>query len=134
MAEDSGDYARRDRQAVERALAELGVEADTDFAQFYLRYQGPFIGRRSTPDLDELVGFGSSIMSTLDYFNERCELGRHFIPLVSDESEGTFLYDTRTGRVYDFNLAEYEQFKNGRVQPRWASFGEFLDWFFAVSE
>lgn len=133
LADDSGDYTRRDRRAVERALAELALEAETDFAQFYLEYQGPFIGRRSTPDLDELVDFGSSIMSTLDYFNERYDLGRQFVPLVSDESEGSFLYDVRTGRVYDFRLAEYEQFKSGRVEPRWASFGEFLDWFFAVS-
>lgn len=66
---------------VERALAELVVGTNTDLARFYLQYQGPFIGRRSTPDLDELVDVGSSIMSTLGYCNERCELGRQFVPL-----------------------------------------------------
>jgi hypothetical protein len=130
LATSRGRFERGDVGVVEDAPAELGVEPTSDCAAFYREFEGPFISPRPVPDLDELVDFGSSIMGSRGYFSDRYELGRNYLPLTSDESEGAFLYDVRTGAVFDFSPAEYDAFRAGRVAPRWGTFGEFLDRYF----
>ena len=52
--------------------------------------------------------------------------------LTSDESEGMYLYNKNNKSVYDFSVGQSQDLINGKIQPRWNSFNEFLEWFFVI--
>ncbi|KWD53271.1 hypothetical protein WL67_28185 [Burkholderia ubonensis] len=129
LSKATGDVRREDRHAALDALDRLGIAHDTGFAQFYLTYQGPFVGPRPVAELFDLTDY-SGIAGALDYVRDRYGFPVHVVPLTSDESEGMFLYDTRDGAVYDYELRDHARFIAGETDARWATFTAFLGWYF----
>jgi hypothetical protein len=130
---EPADHARDDRAAAGRALQELRVPLDSDFAQFYLEFGGPFIGPRPVPELYDLVDRGG-IMDAREYFQDRYALGAEYLALTSDEAEGAFVYNAENGAVYDFELGQGDRFRRGEAAPRWPTFAAFLEWYFELSD
>ncbi|ACB62885.1 conserved hypothetical protein [Burkholderia ambifaria MC40-6] len=53
--------------------------------------------------------------------------------LTSDESEGMYLYGKNDGAVYDLDISVLNDFLKGKIQDRWATFNDFLIWYFEPS-
>ena len=132
LAEVPDAAERKNREGVHDALRILGVDPASEFGEFYLEYEGPFLSPRPLQDLYDLTEL-SSILGSLDYIRDRYKLGEKFLPLTSDESGGMYLYNKEDGAVYDFYLRDYKPFMAGSIGPRWSSFNQFLQWFFDKS-
>ncbi|WP_322088036.1 SMI1/KNR4 family protein [Burkholderia sp. BCC1999] len=116
------------------ALQNLGVASDTDFGQFYLKYQGSFISPRPVAELLDIEGPAiPAIPDQTDYIEGRYGVPKQYLALTSDESEGMYLYNKDDGAVYDLDIAVLDDFIKGKVPARWATFNEFLTWYFESS-
>ncbi|WP_419686036.1 hypothetical protein ACN22W_02280 [Burkholderia theae] len=129
LSKQTGNVERDDPEAVLDALDRLRISRDTEFAAFYLAYQGPFISRRPIAELWDLLDY-SGIVASLDYVRDRYEFPDHLLPLTSDESEGMYLYDALSGAVHDYDLSRHTRFMAGEIDARWVTFSAFLTWYF----
>ncbi|WP_244137041.1 hypothetical protein [Burkholderia pyrrocinia] len=129
LSKQSGNVERDDPQVVLNVLDRLGIDHDSEFAAFYLAYQGPFVSPRPVAELWDLLDY-SGIVASLDYVRDRYGFPDHLLPLTSDESEGMYLYDVLSGAVHDYDLAAHSHFMVGEIDARWASFSAFLTWYF----
>src|SRR5690606_3353643 len=113
----------------------LGVALDTEFAEFYLKYQGGFISPRPVSELMDIEGPEiPNIAAELGYVRDRYELPANYLPLTTDESEGMYLYDTNDGAVYDVDFDNLSDLLGNRLSPRWPGFNDFLAWYFTESQ
>lgn len=129
LAKESGDVLRQNKQGALDALTQLGIAPHSEFGDFYMEHQGPFISPRPVAELYDLIEY-SGIVDAIDYVKDRYQLEAKLLPLTSDESEGMYLYDKESGTVSDFYLRDYKAFMTGQIPPRWKTFGEFLLWYF----
>ena len=129
-----GDRIRTDRAAAERALAELGVSADSEFAQLYLAYK--LLSFRSEVSYEELVDVAEpnrAVAVGTQFAHEVWGLPEKYVAFTSLEGEGAYLYDRETGQVWDFELASKDAFLARRQQPKFNSFFEFMEWYLGDS-
>lgn len=116
-------------------LNSLGVDPLSDFGQFYTKFKGRFPSSQGKLELLELVGPGiPTIPDQTEYIQDRYEIPANYIPLTSDEGEGMYLYEKLTGEVYNYYLRDHDQFISGKCNPEWASFQEFLEWYFNIAQ
>ncbi|WP_448168043.1 SMI1/KNR4 family protein [Burkholderia ambifaria] len=131
LAGSTGDIARGDPKTVIRALQDLGVAPGTDFGQFYLKYRGSFISPRPVAELLDIEGSSiPTIPDQTEYVRDRYGIPEQYLALTSDEGEGMYLYSKNNGAVYDLDILVLNDFIKGRVQARWATFNDFLIWYF----
>ncbi|RQR28034.1 SMI1/KNR4 family protein [Burkholderia sp. Bp9143] len=117
-----------------RALQDLGVASDTDFGQFYLKYQGGFISPRPVAELLDIEGPSiPAIPDQTEYVRDRYGIPEQYLALTSDESEGMYLYGKDDGAVYDLDISVLNYFLKWKVPARWATFNDFLIWYFESS-
>ncbi|TRX74769.1 SMI1/KNR4 family protein [Pseudomonas mangiferae] len=129
----SGDVLRDDVAEAITALNKLGINKGSDFWEFYVKYQGPFISPRDKPELLDLIGPEiPAILDQTEYVKDRYEIGEEFLAITSDESEGMYLYSISKGDVYDLDISDLKDFLNGKLAPRWGDFGSFLIWYFKL--
>lgn len=134
LAGSTGDIARSDPKTAMRALQDLGVASDTDFGQFYLKYQGSFISPRPVAELLDIEGPSiPAIPDQTEYVRDRYGIPEQYLALTSDESEGMYLYDKGDGAVYDLDISVLNDFIKGNVSARWDTFNDFLIWYFELS-
>lgn len=134
LAGSTGDIARDDPKTAMRALQDLGVASDTDFGQFYLKYQGGFISPRPVAELLDIEGPSiPAIPDQTEYVRDRYGIPEQYLALTSDESEGMYLYGNDDGAVYDLDISDLNDFINGNISARWATFNDFLIWYFDSS-
>lgn len=125
-----GHVHRRDRAKAERALAELGIHADSEFAQFFRDYAITLFG--SDVSNEELVDIAEPtfrIAAGTRFVQEVWELPERYICFTSCQGEGGYLYDKESGAVFDFSLATRDAFVEGLEPARWGSFFEFMCWY-----
>lgn len=131
LASAIGDVLRSDRQSAERALLDLGVDSSSALGRFYLKYQGGFITPRPVAELLDIEGPAiPSIPDQTAYIRERYNIPEQFLALTTDESEGLYLYGKDDEAVYDLDIGVLQEFLRGDLPPRWATFNEFLAWYF----
>ncbi|HDR9587352.1 TPA: hypothetical protein QDC31_004711 [Burkholderia stabilis] len=134
LAGSTGDIARDDPKTAMRALQGLGVASDTDFGQFYLKYQGGFISPRPVAELLDIEGPSiPAIPDQTEYVRDRYGIPEQYLALTSDESEGMYLYSKDDGAVYDLDVSVLNDFIKGKVPARWITFNDFLIWYFEPS-
>lgn len=134
LAGSTGDIARDDPKAAMKALQNLGVAPGTDFGQFYLKYQGSFISPRPVAELLDIEGPSiPAIPDQTEYVRDRYGIPEQYLALTSDESEGMYLYGKNDGAVYDLDISVLNDFLKGKIQARWATFNDFLIWYFEPS-
>jgi len=134
LAGSTGDIARSDPKTAMRALQDLGVASDTDFGQFYLKYQGSFISPRPVAELLDIEGPSiPAIPDQTEYVRDRYGIPEQYLALTSDEGEGMYLYGKDDGAVYDLDISVLNDFIKGKIPARWATFNDFLIWYFELS-
>lgn len=116
-----------DKENAIKVLEQLGLNPSTEVYEYYSQiYGGNIINPRA---IDEMIDIADEVIfDTLDYIRDRYEISSDFIPLTSDQAEGMFLFNVKDHKIYDFDLACYEDFING-TNPRWGSFYDFLLWY-----
>ncbi|WP_175816718.1 SMI1/KNR4 family protein [Burkholderia diffusa] len=134
LATASGDVARTDSKSAEKVLLNIGVSPTSEFGEFYLRYQGSFISRRSVAELLDIEGPAiPAIPDQTEYVRDRYHVPEQYLALTSDESEGMYLYNKIDQAVYDLDIAVLDDFLQGNVPARWATFNDFLIWYFEAT-
>ncbi len=125
-----GHVHRRDRAKAEQALVELGIPADSEFAQFFHEYAITLFG--SDVSDEELVDIAEPtfrIAAGTRFVHEVWELPARYVCFSTCQGEGGYLYDKESGAVFDFSLATRDAFVEGREPPLWRSFFEFMRWY-----
>jgi hypothetical protein len=132
---------RRDPAAVQAALAELGTPVPADFREFYETYEGDFGSTQTGYVLRELCEPGTSddppwmresIVSDTRVVRKRFDWPERFLVLSDMVAHAVLVLDASTGRVYDVDFEGGDQeLLRGTLEPRWASFSEFLEFFFS---
>jgi hypothetical protein len=125
-----GHIHRNDCTKVERALSELGISRDSEFAQFFLEYVITFFPSSvSDEELCDIAEPTFQIRAGTTFAHEVWELPERYVCFTTCEGEGGYLYDKESGAVFDFSLATRDAFVEGREPPRWRSFFEFMRWY-----
>jgi hypothetical protein len=124
-----------DMDCVVRELELLNIAKDSGFAQVALRYD---IGNLTTlgRSLEELIDLccpDEQISSTTEWVRLAWEIPENFIPITTCEGKGGYLYDRNTDSVWYFELAFREEFLEGKCEPMFDTFFEFLNWYLGAS-
>ncbi|QOS76945.1 hypothetical protein JNUCC31_19165 [Paenibacillus sp. JNUCC31] len=121
----------------EEALRKLGIDLGSEFAQFYLHADdGPTFYSRHQ-EIYQICWVMENTVYLEDMTVAQLTLGlpEAYIPLDSFEGEGGFFYNRQTGEVVLVELGEsIERFLSGESVPQWASFNNFLEWYFELEE
>ena len=132
LANAPGEVLRASRASAEKVLQTLGVALNTEFADFYLKYQGCFISPRPVSELMDIDGPEiPNIAAELGYVQDRYDLPANYLPLTTDEGEGMYLYAINSGTVYDMDFDNLPDLLTNKLPPRWPDFNAFLIWFFS---
>lgn len=116
------------------SLTDLGLAMDSDFAQFYLHAEdGPTFYARNQ-ELYQLCWFiiNSGYMEHLTKLKNVLSLPDSFLSLDSFAGEGGYFYDKQNDHVYLLELTPNNSDKSYHVVSQWASFNDFLIWYFAI--
>ena len=135
MIELKDDIYRRAEPIDPALLAELGVAADSVFAEFYGRYEGAFGSRNPGFTLLDIDGgvdddAGGSVVSGTRLVRQRFSWPRRYLVLTDMLAHGVYAYDTELDKVFkvDFEGGD-EDLIAGRLEPEFESFEAFLRWF-----
>ena len=124
-----------EKQEYTNALVDLNIPLNSAFAEFNLLTIGPtFNGRKN--ELYNVCWF-KIYSNDLDYAIESAQnvlkIPEEYIPLDSFEAEGGFFYNRKTGEVLELELGQkLIDFQNGKLQPQWKDFNDFLEWYFEL--
>lgn len=130
IEQQPGDVKRSNRQVAERALTQLGVSLDSEFAEFYLSYRITlFRSDVSDEQLCDIAEPSPEVAQGTQFARQVWNIPEQYVCFTSVQGEGAYLYDSATGAVWDFSLAKQAEFLAGRERPRWNSFFEFLTWY-----
>lgn len=124
-----GNVVRTARERARAELAKLGVREGSEIHSFFSEFQiGLFISRSSYEELSDVCEPTPQIWVGTQFVRDVWELPEEFICLTSVQGEGCYLYSNVTESVYDFSLAEREQFLRA-PRPVWKGFFEFIEWY-----
>jgi hypothetical protein len=130
LGRKTGIVARLDRQRAERALIELGIPLDSEFAWFFSNYMiALFVSPASYESICDVSEPTSQVRHRTEFGHDVWELPERYVCFTTCEGEGGYLYDKESGAVFDFSLATRDAFVEGREPPRWRSFFEFMRWY-----
>ena len=115
--------------AVQESLMELGLLEHNQVREFFETYRlGPVLSNQHTELLDlcsptrqfaEATGFGRDTYRITD----------NFVCLTSGEGEGFILYSISDCKIYDVSVSELDDLEKGKVEPRWDSFFDLIEWY-----
>lgn len=69
-----------------------------------------------------------------EFIHDMWELPENYIGLTSLQGEGGYLLDKNSGGVWDFDLAQREDFVSGLTPPNWSGFFEFVRWYLSITK
>jgi hypothetical protein len=125
-----GDICRSKPEAVNQALEELGIPLNSEFGDFFREYAVTALDSPGSKDeLCDLLEPTKQILDVTEFVHETWKLPENYICFSSGQGEGGYLYDRDTGTVWDFDLADRDDFIAGRHKPAWNSFFEFMNWY-----
>lgn len=111
--------------------SELGVaHSDSAFVDYYTIVGFPPLGRG-----DELVTLENIEALSTDAYPD---LAAHphlygiedFLRISSIEGEGSYFYNRKTDAVHDASWGQEPDMVSGKLEPKFSSFAEFLDWYY----
>jgi hypothetical protein len=125
-----GDIHRTDRVSVMRALAALKVPIESEFAEFFLNFTVTFYQSAvSDEELCDICEPTEVMADRSNFVREVWGLPEKYICMSSVEGEGCYLYDRESGWVWDFSLADRKSLVEGKSNPLFKSFFDFLVWY-----
>ncbi|MBS2027119.1 MAG: SMI1/KNR4 family protein [Deltaproteobacteria bacterium] len=126
-------HRRVDRARVEACLERLGVEVPRDFRDFYLRYEGAFGSSATGFELLDLCERSPSIESSTNEVHQVHGWPARYLVLTTYVGNGVLVLDCETASVFDVDFEGSDrELLQGKLAPRWKSFGDFLEFFFAA--
>ena len=130
VEKQSGNVHRSNFFAAEFALTDLKIPLDSEIAKFFLHYTITlYKSAVSEEQLCDIADPTPEIALGTKYVHDVWELPEQYICISSIQGEGAYLYDVKTGKVWDFDLASREAFISGRQQAKWNSFYDFMMWY-----
>lgn len=121
-----GRFIRSDVGAAEAALIKLGVDPQSEYYSFALRYcLGNFFPQAFDDWLCDICEPTEEVLVGTAFVRDAWQLPDDFICLTSCHGEGCILLSRATGEIFDFSLADRELFLQGAV-ARWPSFFKFM--------
>lgn len=123
---------RVDAVDVRRELAALGVDPASEVAEFFEAFRAVNIHSRHTSEQLMDPAFPSpQLAAATEFVRDVYQVEKEFLCLTSAEGEGFFLYDLRTGAVFDVDVAQLEDLESGKLGARWSTFFDMLRWYLA---
>jgi hypothetical protein len=121
---------RADVLVVQRELAALGVDTGSEVAEFFESYRAVNIHSRHTSEQLMDPAFPSpQLAAATQFVQEVYQVDERFLCITSAEGEGFYLYDLRSGVVFDVAVAQLEDLESGKLTPRWSTFFDMLRWY-----
>ena len=125
-------YTRSDKDAALHGLASLKIDPASDFARFFIRYEGPFGYPEFGHEFLDLVSQTENILSSTRLLQEHHHTPAHLLVISTMVGLSVLVYDVSKDHVYD---ADFEggltELLEGTLEPAWASWSEFLTVFFS---
>jgi hypothetical protein len=127
----SRDQAQRRLDA--GCVTELGLDPSDPMILFFEQHEGPFCSSKTSHcllDIQPGDPTGSVFESTKVV---RLQFGwpPHLLVLTDLVANGAYVYERRGGRVYNVDFEGGERLLlSGRLEPEFASFQSFLQWYF----
>jgi hypothetical protein len=131
MKDQAGSVVRPDQQ-FQRAmssLSALGIDRDTEFAEFFLNFRLSAVLSNQNIELLDLCSPTEQILGATEFARDIYEMPSEFICLTSGEGEGFIVYSKRDGKIYDIGVDEIDDLDNGITAARWDSFYELIEWY-----
>lgn len=117
------------------ALIGIGVDLDSDFAQFYLHVEDAPTFLSRSREIYQVCWFmiNSNYQLAITRAHDALKLPTEYLPLDSFEGEYGYFYNRATDEVLRLALGqEWHDFMNGTLKPQWTSFNSFLEWYFEL--
>lgn len=109
-------------------LGELGIEENSLFFQIYKQVRNFPLGRgEELNTLDQIVNSSKNSFWDDDFPG----FSKKYLELSSIEGEGSYFYELSTGKVYDVDWGDIDDFVSGNIQAKWNTFSDFLEWYYA---
>jgi len=129
-----GRFVRSDVAAAEAAMAKLDIRADTEFYAVASRYLlGSLHCEHDGEALVDVSAPTEQVAVATAFARSGWELPDDYICFTSCQGEGGYLYSITTGGVFDFTLAERDEFLRNPV-AQWRTFFGFLRWYLSPDE
>lgn len=119
------------------ALLSIGVDIDSDFAQFYLHVEDSATFYSRNQEIYQICWFSINPNYQLDLKRtyDSLKIPQNYIPLDNFEGGGGYFYNKDTEEVLFVSLGEkLNDFLNGRLIPQWKNFNMFIEWFFELDD
>jgi len=122
------------KDEAKNVLDEMGVKKNTPFYEFYANFISTDSSEKEYADpifdLDEIYDNYKNSFWAEEYPG----ITDRYLQLSSIEGEGSYFYDKKTDAVYDVDWSEMDDFMAGKLEPRWKSFYDFLEWYYGEDE
>lgn len=116
-----------DKKSAACALEKLGIPLDSEFGEIFLNYlPANFQSSVSDEYICDISEPTEQISVGTEFIHEMWELPENYICFTSLQGEGGYLLDKNSGGVWDFDLAQYDDFVSGLTPPRWTGFFDFI--------
>jgi len=125
-------YRRSNAEKVKSALADLETTVPGMFVTFYEQFQGPFGGRALGFAMADLCELKENVVALSKACRETYNWPKRYVVLSELFGGAVLVLDGDTDSVFvvDFEGGD-EQLSAGTLPPRWNSFEQFLQAFFA---
>jgi hypothetical protein len=124
-----GAVLRKDVSLAQCAMKKLGVSEGSEFYEFYSMFiASNLVSSSSYESLVDVSEPTEEVALGTRFAHEVWELPKEYICFSSCQGEGGYLYSTKDHAVYDFTLANRDQFLERR-NINWESFYEFITWY-----
>ncbi len=111
-------------------LDKMRIKKDTTFYNYYLNFLPS--GAHFRGDSDLLYDLDEIYEDYKQPFWSRYkEIGERYLQLSSIEGEWSYFYDKETDAVYGVDWSEMDDFINGKLEPLFNSFYDFLEWYYS---
>jgi hypothetical protein len=125
-------WKRKNDAGLDDAFAELGIESESEFAEFYRRYWGPFHSATLGYELLDVVEQDESVRSSTQAVREEFGFEDRFVVVSTLTGMSVLVYDVKTGSIYDVDFEGGDELlRTGELEPRWNSWNEFISIYFS---
>ncbi|QSQ11374.1 hypothetical protein [Myxococcus landrumensis] len=124
-------YRRTDVAGVDAALSRLEVAREGALPEFYRRFAGPFVSRRTGFELLDLYEEGArSVEGMTRTLRERFGVPKDYLVLTDFLGGGVLVWDSSSGAVFSVDFeGGLEDLLAGRLSPKWESFEAFVSFY-----
>ena len=124
-------YQRPRESNVEEALAKLGIDPSSEFAEFIETYQGSFGSPKTGFELLDLEEGEESILSSTETVRKVFGWPNRFIVVSTYLGNGVLVYDIESGSVFNVDFEGGDTLLlEGKLPPEWDTWNDFLAYYF----